>query len=99
MLAALIIVFREVFEAGLIIGIVLAVTRAVSGRGWWISARPNSRPIRGRVPSNGALRPNFGPPEVRFFRLSHDGGLVAPTTSAAANTAESAIFHCIISLS
>ena len=38
MLAALIIVFREVFEAGLIIGIVLAVTRAVPGRAWWISA-------------------------------------------------------------
>ena len=38
MLAALIIVFREVFEAGLIVGIVLAVTRAVAGRGWWISA-------------------------------------------------------------
>src|SRR4029077_15921391 len=38
MLAALIIVFREVFEAGLIIGIVLAVTRAVAGRGWWIGA-------------------------------------------------------------
>ena len=37
MLAALIIVFREVFEAGLIIGIVLAVTRVVSGRGLWIS--------------------------------------------------------------
>lgn len=36
MLAALIIVFREVFEAGLIIGIVLAVTRAVAGRSWWI---------------------------------------------------------------
>jgi high-affinity iron transporter len=36
-LAALIIVFREVFEAGLIVGIVLAVTRAVSQRGWWIS--------------------------------------------------------------
>jgi high-affinity iron transporter len=32
MLAALIIVFREVFEAGLIIGIVLAVTRTVPGR-------------------------------------------------------------------
>jgi len=32
MLAALIIVFREVFEAGLIIGIVMAVTRdAVQG--------------------------------------------------------------------
>jgi high-affinity iron transporter len=36
MLAALIIVFREVFEAGLIIGIVLAVTRSVSGRDRWI---------------------------------------------------------------
>jgi high-affinity iron transporter len=36
-LAALIIVFREVFEAGLIVGIVLAVTRAVAGRSWWIS--------------------------------------------------------------
>ena len=37
MLAALIIVFREVFEAGLIVGIVLAVTQNVSGRGWWIT--------------------------------------------------------------
>ena len=38
MLAALIIVFREVFEAGLIVGIVLAVTRGVPHRGFWISA-------------------------------------------------------------
>ena len=37
MLAALIIVFREVFEAGLIVGIVMAVTRSVAQRGWWIS--------------------------------------------------------------
>ena len=36
MLAALIIVFREVFEAGLIIGIVLAVTRTVPHRNLWI---------------------------------------------------------------
>ncbi len=36
MLAALIIVFREVFEAGLIIGIVLAVTGAVPHRNRWI---------------------------------------------------------------
>ncbi len=36
MLAALIIVFREVFEAGLIIGIVLAVTRTVPHRNRWI---------------------------------------------------------------
>jgi high-affinity iron transporter len=37
MLAALIIVFREVFEAGLIVGIVLAVTRSVPGRNRWIA--------------------------------------------------------------
>jgi high-affinity iron transporter len=36
MIGALIIVFREVIEAGLIIGIVLAATRGVSGRGSWI---------------------------------------------------------------
>ena len=36
MLAALIIVFREVFEAGLVVGIVMAVTRGIAGRGWWI---------------------------------------------------------------
>jgi high-affinity iron transporter len=35
-IAALIIVFREVFEAGLIIGIVLAVTRTVRLRNQWI---------------------------------------------------------------
>ena len=32
MLAALLIVFREVFEAGLIVGIVMAVTAGVAGR-------------------------------------------------------------------
>lgn len=36
MIAALIIVFREMIEAGLIVGIVLAVTRGVPGRGRWI---------------------------------------------------------------
>jgi high-affinity iron transporter len=36
-IAALIIVFREVFEAGLIVGIVLAVTRAVPHRNQWIA--------------------------------------------------------------
>jgi len=35
-LAALIIVFREIFEAGLIVGIVLAVTRTVPHRNAWI---------------------------------------------------------------
>ena len=37
MLGALVIVFREVIEAGLIVGIVLAVTRGVPGRGRWIA--------------------------------------------------------------
>ena len=37
MLASLIIVFREVFEAGLIVGIVLAATRGVPRRGVFIA--------------------------------------------------------------
>jgi len=37
MLGALIIVFREVIEAGLIVGIVMAATRGVLGRGRWIT--------------------------------------------------------------
>jgi len=37
MLATLVIVFREVIEAGLIVGIVLAATKGVSGRGYWVS--------------------------------------------------------------
>ncbi len=38
MLATLIIVVRELIEAGLVIGIVLAATRGVPGRGLWIGA-------------------------------------------------------------
>jgi high-affinity iron transporter len=37
MLASLVIVFREVIEAGLIVGIVLAATRGVPQRGWWVT--------------------------------------------------------------
>jgi high-affinity iron transporter len=37
MLGALIIVFREVIEAGLIVGIVMAATRGVIGRGRWVT--------------------------------------------------------------
>jgi high-affinity iron transporter len=37
MLATLLIVFREVIEAGLIVGIVLAATKGVPGRGLWVS--------------------------------------------------------------
>jgi high-affinity iron transporter len=38
MLGALIIVFREVMEAGIIVGILLAVTKGVPGRGRWIAS-------------------------------------------------------------
>src|SRR3546814_9886016 len=38
MLASAIIVFREVLEAALIVGIVLAATQGVTGRGRWIGA-------------------------------------------------------------
>jgi high-affinity iron transporter len=37
MLASLVIVFREVFEAGLIVGIVLAATQGVASRGAWLA--------------------------------------------------------------
>lgn len=38
MLAVLVIVFREVLEAGLVVGVVLAATRGVANRSWWIGA-------------------------------------------------------------
>src|SRR6476620_2595950 len=37
MLATLLIVFREIIEAGLIVGIVLAATKGVRRRGIWVS--------------------------------------------------------------
>ncbi len=37
MLASLLIVFREVIEAGLIVGIVLAASKGVAGRALWVS--------------------------------------------------------------
>jgi len=37
-LAALVIVFREVFEAGLIVGVIMAVTAGVPGRGRWVAS-------------------------------------------------------------
>ncbi len=36
MLATLVIVFRETMEAGLVIGIVLAATKGIAGRGLWV---------------------------------------------------------------
>ena len=37
MLASLLIVFREILEAGLIVGIVLAATEGVYRRGLWVA--------------------------------------------------------------
>jgi len=37
MLGAIIVVFREIIEAGLIVGIVLAVTRGIPSRGLWVA--------------------------------------------------------------
>src|SRR5579862_934223 len=37
MFVSMIIVFREAMEAGLIVGIVLAATKGVSGRGRWVA--------------------------------------------------------------
>lgn len=37
MLASLLIVFREVFEAGLVIGLVLAATQGIARRGAWVA--------------------------------------------------------------
>lgn len=37
MLASLVIVFREVLEAGLVVGVVLAATRGLAGRALWIA--------------------------------------------------------------
>ena len=36
MLATLIIVFREIIEAGLVVGIVLAATKGIANRGFWV---------------------------------------------------------------
>ena len=38
MIGALVIVFREVLEAGIIVGIALAATRGIVHRGWWITS-------------------------------------------------------------
>ena len=72
MLATLIIVFREVLEAGLIIGIVLAATEGVAHRGRWIA---------GGIAKQGgieSLAPYF--PRIGFALLiGRDAELLAAT--------------------
>ena len=54
MLVSLIIVFREAMEAGLIVGIVLAATQGIAGRGRWIAG--GHRRGRGRRRPRRRLR-------------------------------------------
>ena len=56
MLATAIIVFREVLEAALIVGIVLAATQGVPRRGAWVGARHRRR--RARRGPGGRLCPD-----------------------------------------
>ena len=50
MIAALLIVFREVLEAGIIIGVVLAASQGIAGRGRWIAMG-----IAGGVAGSGVI--------------------------------------------
>lgn len=72
MLAALIIVFREVFEAGLIIGIVMAVTRAVARRGWWVGGGVVGGALAACAVAifAGALSATFGGAGQEFFNAA-----------------------------
>ena len=72
MIGALIIVFREVFEAGLIIGIVMAVTRAVAYRGWWIGGGVLGGIIGASIVAvfAGALSAVFGGAGLELFNAS-----------------------------
>jgi high-affinity iron transporter len=71
-LAALLIVFREVFEAGLVIGIVLAVTRAVPHRGFWIGGGILAGTLAACVVAvfTGALSDAFGGAGQELFNAA-----------------------------
>ena len=49
-------------------------------KGLWEQTHPKSAAVYPHFSTTrAAVRPNFGSPEGRFFRLAHAGGLVAPT--------------------
>jgi high-affinity iron transporter len=81
-LAALIIVFREVFEAGLIVGIVMAVTRAVARRGWWIGGGVVGGALAACVVAifAGTLSATFGGAGQEFFNTAILGVAVVMLT-------------------
>lgn len=82
MLAALIIVFREVFEAGLIVGIVMAITRAVAHRGWWVGGGVVGGALAACVVAifAGALSAFFGGAGQELFNAAILGVAVAMLT-------------------
>ena len=84
MLAALVIVFREVFEAGLIIGIVMAVTTGVAGRAAWISGGVAAGVLGACVVAvfTGGLSQLFGGAGQEVFNAGILGFAVAPPQSS-----------------
>lgn len=82
MLAALIIVFREVFEAGLIVGTVMAVTRAVAHRGWWVGGGVVGGALAACIVAifAGALSATFGGAGQEFFNAGILGVAVVMLT-------------------
>jgi high-affinity iron transporter len=82
MLAALIIVFREVFEAGLIVGIVMAVTRAVAHRSWWVGGGVVGGALAACVVAvfAGALSATFGGAGQELFNAAILGVAVVMLT-------------------
>ena len=73
MLPSLLIVFREVFEAGLIIGIVMAVTSSVPGRGLWVAGGVIAGVLGACVVAlfTGGLSELFGGSGQELFKFPH----------------------------
>jgi len=89
MLAALVIVFREVLEAGLIVGVVLAASRGVT-RGWAGSPDPAVGYLAARTRRGRRGDPGLAPSSLRrraaalkgFYRYAYGEGLIGVDVAA-----------------